>query len=72
MLSLVLAAIGLYAVIGFLFGLAFVSAGIRHVDPASNGSGLGFRLIILPGVAALWPVLFSRWIQLRRMSKRRV
>jgi len=36
--------------------------GISQVDPDSKGSGIGFRLIILPGVAALWPVLFTRWV----------
>ncbi|MBY0503067.1 MAG: hypothetical protein K2X03_04105 [Bryobacteraceae bacterium] len=65
-MSLLLTVAGLYAVIGLFFGLAFVSTGIRHVDPAANGSGFAFRLIILPGVAALWPVLLSRWISTRR------
>ena len=52
-----------YAATGLLFDAAFLTAGISRVDPASKGSGIGFRLIILPGVAALWPVLLTRWIQ---------
>ena len=41
-----------YAAIGLLFAVAFLTAGISRVDAASKGSGIGFRLIILPGVAA--------------------
>jgi hypothetical protein len=52
-----------YAAAGLLFACAFLTVGIRQVDPASKGSGAGFRLIILPGVAALWPVMLGRWIR---------
>ena len=54
--------LGVYAGIGLLFAIAFLTVGISQVDPDSKGSGVGFRLIILPGVAALWPVLFTRWV----------
>ena len=54
-----------YSAVGLLFAIAFVTTGIGQVDPISKGSGLGFRLIILPGVAALWPVLLTRWIRAR-------
>jgi len=52
-----------YAVIGLLFAIAFVATGISRLDPAAKGSGFGFRLIILPGVVALWPLLLARWIR---------
>jgi len=54
--------LGVYTGIGLLFAIAFLTVGISQVDPDSKGSGIGFRLIILPGVAALWPVLFTRWV----------
>jgi hypothetical protein len=54
--------LGVYTGIGLLFAIAFLTVGISQVDPDSKGSGVGFRLIILPGVAALWPVLFTRWV----------
>lgn len=50
-----------YAAIGLVFGLAFVSRGVDRVDPGAAGAGLGFRLLILPGSAALWPLLLQRW-----------
>jgi hypothetical protein len=56
-------ALAAYAAIGLLFAAAFLPAGISQVDPASKGSGIGFRLIILPGVAALWPLMLKRWTQ---------
>jgi hypothetical protein len=58
-----IAIVGSYAAIGLLFAGAFLTVGISRVDPVSKGSGIGFRLIILPGVAALWPVLLTRWIR---------
>jgi hypothetical protein len=60
--ELVLEAAALYGAIGFLFALAFVAVGIGRIDPGARGSGLGFRLTILPGVVALWPVMLVRWI----------
>ena len=56
-------AAGLYTAMGLVLACAFLTRGISIVDPVSKGSGIGFRLIILPGVAALWPVLLTRWIR---------
>ncbi|MCA9288373.1 MAG: hypothetical protein KDA05_07305 [Phycisphaerales bacterium] len=46
-----------YAILGSVFAAWFLARGIVRIDPAASGSGLWFRLIILPGVIALWPVL---------------
>lgn len=56
-------ALALYAGIGLVFGVAFVSYGVSRLDVEARGAGLGFRLIILPGVAALWPLLLYRWMR---------
>jgi hypothetical protein len=50
-----------YAVLGLAFALLFVWIGVQRLDTEAVGSGLGFRLLILPGVAAFWPLLLSRW-----------
>ena len=60
--TLILEAAALYAAAGFAFALAFLSVGIGRIDPAARGSGLGFRLTILPGVVLLWPLMLARWI----------
>ena len=57
--------LGAYAAFGLLFAAVFVTWGIGRIDPAAKGSGIGFRLIVLPGVVALWPLLLKRWIRAR-------
>lgn len=51
-----------YVAIGVLFAVPFLIVGIKRIDPAAHGSGPGFRLVIAPGVVALWPILLRRWI----------
>lgn len=51
----------LYAAIGALFGIAFAWRGIDRVDPTAHGAPWTFRLLILLGVIALWPMLALRW-----------
>ena len=53
----------LYAVIGVLFGLFFVVRGVSRIDPVAADGTWGFRLLILPGSAALWPLLLVRWLR---------
>jgi hypothetical protein len=55
-------ALTLYTALGFLFAVAFVSVGAKKIDPQTIGSGIAFRLLLLPGVAAFWPLLLRRWL----------
>lgn len=57
-----------YGAIGFLFAVAFVSVGVGRVDSLAHGTGIGFRLLILPGCAALWPLLMVRWLAATRRT----
>lgn len=50
-----------YAIAGTLFALAFVTAGVSRIDSQARGAGWGFRALIFPGSAALWPLLVLRW-----------
>ncbi len=52
-----------YAAAGIAFALAFVARGVRLVDAAAADGTVGFRVLILPGVAALWPLLAWRWLR---------
>jgi len=52
-----------YAGIGLVFALAFVFFGVQRLDSQARGTGLGFRLLILPGVTAFWPMFLSRWVR---------
>lgn len=60
--GLVLAA-GVYVAAGLVFALAFVTVGVQRVDTAAQGAPWGFRLLILPGAVALWPLLMARWVR---------
>ena len=61
LLQIILAAGGFYAAIGVVFALAFVTVGVKSVDSGAKYGSWGFRFLILPGVAAFWPVLLYRW-----------
>ncbi len=50
-----------YVAIGLVFALVFVFAGVGRIDESAKGAPLAFRLLIIPGAAALWPVLLLRW-----------
>lgn len=52
-----------YVIIGALFAVVFVSFGVGRVDASARGAGIGFRALIFPGVAALWPLLAWRWLR---------
>lgn len=50
-----------YAGVGLLFAAAFVWVGVERLDTQARGAGIGFRLLVLPGVAAFWPLFLQRW-----------
>ena len=54
---------GLYLGIGLVFAIPFVLAGAQRMDPHARYGSWGFRLLILPGTMALWPLLLWRWIK---------
>jgi hypothetical protein len=58
-LLIVLAA---YCACGFLFALAFVLIGCKRIDPHAAHGSWGFRLLVIPGATALWPLLLRRWL----------
>ena len=49
-----------YGTLGVLFAIPFLMFGISRIDSRANGAGLPFRLIVFPGVVALWPLLLQR------------
>jgi hypothetical protein len=55
-----------YAVVGLLFGVWFCLVGAGRLDGDAKGAGVGFRLLILPGVVGLWPVVVGKVLAGRR------
>ena len=68
MIEALIGVVGIYLACGGLFALVFVMRGVGAVDSAAHGSGIGFRLLILPGSAALWPYLLLQWVRVRKSS----
>jgi hypothetical protein len=60
---LVVLVAGVYLAIGLAFALIFVLRWAGRVDPAAQDGTLGFRLLILPGSALLWPLLAARLLR---------
>jgi hypothetical protein len=52
----------IYLALGLVFAVAFAARGVDAIDPAARGSTRGFRLMIVPGAIALWPLLLRRWL----------
>ena len=57
---------GIYVAIGVIVGLPFAVSGIGRVDPAAKAAPWSFRVLVLPGVVALWPLIARRWLASRR------
>ena len=61
MAVLILIILSSYLCVGAICGIAFAWRGADRIDPATHGAPLMFRLLILPGAIALWPILTLRW-----------
>lgn len=58
--------LGVYLGVGALFALGFALWGAARIDTASQSMPITVRLLILPGAAALWPLLL--WKCMLRQS----
>ena len=52
-----------YVLCGLAVGVPFVLRGVDRVDEAARGATVAFRLLILPGTVALWPLMAAKWIK---------
>jgi len=59
--TILLPILGVYLLIGLIFGILFAFAGVKKIDPAAAESGFGFKLLIIPGSIVFWPLLAKRW-----------
>jgi hypothetical protein len=58
---LIIAAV--YLLAGLVFAIPFVIKGVDKIDDGAQGSGWGFRIIIIPGTMVFWPLLLKKWMQ---------
>ena len=63
MASWLVTLLGVYAALGIAFAVPFAIRGVGRIDEAAKEGSKGFRVLIVPGVAALWPLFFRRWLR---------
>ncbi len=59
--------LGFYLACGLGFAIPFALAVVKKIDPHAAHGTWGFRLLIIPGTVAFWPLLLSR--ALKRVQK---
>jgi Na+-driven multidrug efflux pump len=62
MVEILLIIAAVYLLMGVLFVIPFLMKGLKKVDEGAHGSTVGFKIIIIPGVIVLWPMLLSKWM----------
>ena len=61
--SIFLLLLAIYFACGILFAVPFVPVGAKKIDPHAAHGSWGFRLLIIPGTLAFWPLLLRRWLK---------
>lgn len=49
-----------YLTCGAIFALLFLWRGVGRLDPLAAHGTIGFRVLVFPGVTALWPLFAIR------------
>jgi hypothetical protein len=53
--------LGAYLACGLVFAIPFALVGVQKLDPHAAHRSWGFRLLVIPGTVAFWPLLLRRW-----------
>lgn len=57
--------------LGAMIGLGVILFGLKRLDAGASGMPVRVRLLILPGLAALWPLVLLRLAGVRPGEDRR-
>ena len=60
--------LAIYLAGGTIVALLLVAFGLGRIDPAARKAPWAFRLLVLPGVIAMWPLFVRRLIAAGRPS----
>jgi hypothetical protein len=55
--------VAIYIGVGAGFATIFLWRWVGRLDPAAARGTWGFRMLVFPGVAALWPMFVARLVQ---------
>ena len=61
--QLLIQTVAVYVGLGAAFALVFLWRWVGRLDPAAEHGTWGFRVLVFPGVAALWPLFLIRLIR---------
>ena len=62
-IAYILMIIVFYVAVGIAFSVIFIWKGLTTVDPSARGTGIGFKILIFPGLIIFWPVFVNKWIK---------
>ncbi len=60
MAAMIVTGVQIWAAIGLVIAIAFVTIGIGRIDDDAVGA-YAFRPIIIPGIVLIWPIVLWRW-----------
>jgi putative effector of murein hydrolase len=63
--NLILSIIGIYLLIGVIAYFPLLRKGIPSFDDSMHETPLLFKILIFPGVVALWLPLFLKWRKIK-------
>ncbi len=69
--SSILLVVAGYFAIGVVCAALFIVRGISQIDPAAHAATWSFRILIMPGAAAMWPLVMTHWFHATRGRQRR-
>ena len=58
--------LGVYLLIGVLLLYPMHRYALPRIDASADGASRGFRMVVTPGLVALWPVILFKWSAARR------
>jgi hypothetical protein len=62
-INIFLILLGVYFLMGLLFGLYFIYKGATKIDPLMEITKKKVRFLVLPGVIATWPLLIGKFFK---------
>lgn len=58
--TILLLLVGLYILIGIIFYFPFIRKGVHTIDGGVKGASTFMKVLIFPGIIALWPILLKK------------